>query len=312
MKVLKKEASLLDGIALLESKGYGYGGDIGSHSSCFLMSSCSLAIKVRKEFKERGIQIPDELEIPDKIESNPFNINNEEIRRDFKMSFLYSVEDREVVIDMTEMLRPASLRKIQEHLSRERIRFQRLSVVLQQSYLRAMRAIKDSPVQLNIPISVQQELRLFIGTNVQGGYTFTFEEEYHPVEIVDHLILYKITPEYQELLKREVYLEFLFNRAGILSRASLRNLDGSKFIHYHGDGNDCWGTVAVKHLWDGDLGKLNNLRERMVRSLILINGDSLITHGPSGLPTYEDVFRAAKKQGEEGIPGKTEKKVWGQ
>ena len=140
-----------------------------------------------------------------------------------------------------------------------------------------------------------------------NSYLFIFPVEYSPQWVVTGENRYHLCEKHIEALKiRGIYAIYQILRDNRLIRPKLVNRDLSKFRHYHGDGEDCWGALKFPKVWDGSLKTLADMNFAVESALHTINRDSPMLSSPRGMPRLIDIFDKSTLEGKEGVRKKKE------
>lgn len=313
MIVLKRQATIADGVAWLETKGIGCGLSIEGHATCNLMSSCKVAIQLRHLLKEHDIPIPGELEIsrPREFAFDEIEMRLNEANLTPKLSIVIGSESKVVDIPLGDGMKRSLgnwcnyLRGVEAGLYR----------ALLSAYINAKNSRETAPPALPLILGDAHRYNIIQGS-IGHDYYISLPFKYAPKEIFSGDKRYSIREPGQ--LERDVRIVFSIRSIrDKLSIVSIRlyTTELKAFSHYHGDGtSDCWGEATHLPLaWmAGDWSSLIRLRDSLQIALHTINKRSLMTHTPSGFPNVDELLAEAVKLGEEGRLNGKESKKWGE
>ena len=107
----------------------------------------------------------------------------------------------------------------------------------------------------------------------------------------------EISSEHQAILKREIYVYLLVKNNHIQTVGSYELVDNTPkpFFHYHGNGDNCIGTLDVHSKEITGLADILEVRDALQKLFQTINGMSLVSDMPRNLPSFNELVNQATK-----------------
>jgi hypothetical protein len=282
---------------------------LGEHGYCSIMSNCPMAIKLRKMIEDMGMNVDTLVKDFKPVGSRPLLYTGtlpsvESIPAKLHLTF----GDENVELDMTKFISSEAQVALENHISS--IRNQNRNLLsygqkLHSTYMAEiakLRRTKTLPA-LEFSLAELAEYKMLASANtVNGVYVFYTPMTYEPQYLYDNGVRYEISDADKQLVRREgLYLStsILAETRQIYNNTILNSI-GGKFEHYHGRGTDCWGSVKTAQKWEGTLRWIRTYTNLLVKSILTINGESLMTRQPAGMPAFADLMSRATKLGREG------------
>lgn len=288
--------SVMAAVNQLKKQGIEVAIELGVHSLCRLDSNCPKAIEVRKIITDSGT------ELGEYIQERGFTVSPlpEELKATVVIHHPLLVE-RE--LDITEFLRPEAQRGLERAIKESNKAIDHCKVWLEgciNRYNHEVYRLRQNSTLPQLPISARELLRLgaVLGKHDKNLYNIYFRVTYSPVQTVRAGVRYQLSNEDVLRIRREGYLGIVFNKH--FEKADLWDEHMNKLSHYHGNAYDCWGNGGLPDIWDGTIEQLVSLRDRLMRALGTINGDSLMLDSPLNMPTYQTLLQRATRIGPEG------------
>jgi hypothetical protein len=279
---------------------------VGEHSFCSIESNCPMAVKLRKMIEDMGLKVEDIVkenkpELVDPLYKIPeIKIIPAEISID-----LYG---EPLKVNMSKFITESVKQGIDTHFHRLRRESERLGSYansLHQTYMQEISRQRKTKVIPALSFGVQDLAlaRMYMSCDSSSGhYLFYTPMVYEPRYLYSQGIRYELgARDMENLMRSNLYLRtaIIATDMKIYSHTIIGET-GSKFHHYHGGGNDCWGAVKINVKWDGTLRHLTKITHELIGSLVTINGDSLMQRHPAGFPSYQDLLDRATRLGREG------------
>ena len=297
--------NLLDSKRILENRGVLVALPLGEHLYCFLDSNCPLAVKLRTIMGEAGVTM-------EELESSYVDLSPERIRvtaPEINSKVLISVMGKSLEVDVSDVVSNDIADRIKRRirdLERVRDNLIQYSTDCYDMYKQEVLGVRETSIlpQLSFPIGEILKYRALVTGDGGKEYCILLPLVYQPGFITTGGVRYEICGEHKASIRRLCWILFnmgenRFYRARLLVEGERGRLRG--LPHYHGTGaEDCWGYIHMPDKWQGTLGELGALRDKLVVALGVVNGDSLMTPEPVSMPTYTELFESSTSLGVEG------------
>ncbi len=296
-----------DTLQVLEDKGIIIAQDIGEHARCSLDSNCPVAIQVRKSILEAGIKVEDlmagyqELKREKLVEIPPVV--------DLSGKATINLAGKNIEVDLSDIIQgqvDAIIRGRIRNLETQTEHLGALGLHLHNTYLEAIKSLRKTRVlpQFKVAIPDLVKYKCYI-TEENSRYVFLFPTEYKPEYLITNGVRFKMAANHVAQCRRDAYLKMQITPEG--NTYSIEILVGGieglrKLVHYHGRGNDCWGSVSTKLPHGFTLESVWKLKEIAMRSVATVNLDSLMERQPTGMPHVDELKNMATVLGKEGVP----------
>lgn len=278
--------------------------DVGVHSGCSIDSNCPLAVELRKVINESDVTLEQLIEgFAASQEPPPEAVAY--VLPEFDAKATIRIAGTNVELDFEEALRAQlgdTLDKKRRELNRLGGSITELGKSLYESYLNRIYALRDTRTLPQLEFDIGDLTKANCLTTSDGEYYhFLFPRTYNPEYVVTNGVRYKLADEDIKALIRDIYISYTISKEYKIIHTDILNSGGSKFRHYHGGGNDCWGNFQIPERWNGNLKSLSDLTTQVAGALRTINKDSLMTGHPRGMVDMDDLMERSTKLGVEGI-----------
>lgn len=295
--------NLQEAIQEMDRRGILIALNLGEHLYCNIEHNCPLAVKLRRNIEDSGVDLQKLLE---EFQSTPVdNPFSSLVLPEISTRFSVSIGEKDIEFNLDDILETRIGKQLELKFDEFEVKtssFNRIGKYLYESYRSEVRKVREAKVLPQLVFSVEEMFRFNCVITADGdGYLFLFPLEYNPQYIVNGGVRYKLTDEDIEALRYLVCLNIPVTRNNKVLTPILIYQDGRRFLHYHGsDDYNCWGTITLHRDWDGTLDSLHRLFLTIKGALYTVNNDSPLLNSPPGFPHIQDLYGRSIRLGREG------------
>ena len=103
----------------------------------------------------------------------------------------------------------------------------------------------------------------------------------------------QICEEHRKVLEHDILLKVVIKQEGAIAQVGTLESNSETFYHYHGNKENCLGTAITEHIEKP--ADVFTFRERLQKTLEIVNLSSLYDDKPHGLPTAKELEEKSTK-----------------